>query len=103
MTNTTVFEVRCDHCNTSFAPGTKHCVHCGRRITGGLIAALGAASGTASDDSMANEASGPFRPGPLHDDDEEEAQTLGGGRSPVWILTALFLVVSAVLRGCVEQ
>jgi hypothetical protein len=112
VTNSSPYEVRCESCKTSFAAGTKTCVHCGRRLGGGLIAALGAASGPARSegigtpraDGAADETAGALRPGPLHEvEDDEEAQTLGGGRSPVWILTALFLVVSAVLRTCVEQ
>ena len=27
--DTTHYEVRCERCKTSFAPGTKQCVHCG--------------------------------------------------------------------------
>ena len=26
------YEVRCEHCQASFAPGTRQCVHCGRRL-----------------------------------------------------------------------
>ena len=29
MADATYFEVRCERCNTSFAPGTKQCIHCG--------------------------------------------------------------------------
>ena len=29
MAETTHFEVRCERCKTSFAPGTKQCIHCG--------------------------------------------------------------------------
>jgi hypothetical protein len=39
MADTTYFEVRCERCRTSFAPGTKSCIHCGgplgRRFFGG--------------------------------------------------------------------
>ncbi len=26
------YEVRCEHCQASFAPGTRQCVHCGRKL-----------------------------------------------------------------------
>jgi hypothetical protein len=32
MPETTYFEVRCERCKTSFAPGTRTCVHCGGPI-----------------------------------------------------------------------
>ncbi|HEU4428183.1 MAG TPA: hypothetical protein VFT98_05485 [Myxococcota bacterium] len=38
MSDATYFEVRCERCQSSFAPGTKQCVHCGaplgRRLLG---------------------------------------------------------------------
>jgi hypothetical protein len=32
MPDATYFEVRCERCQTSFAPGTRQCVHCGGPI-----------------------------------------------------------------------
>jgi hypothetical protein len=38
MPDSTYFEVRCERCKTSFAAGTKQCIHCGgalgRRLLG---------------------------------------------------------------------
>jgi ribosomal protein L37E len=38
MADTTYFEVRCERCKTSFAPGTKQCIHCGGPIGRRLLA-----------------------------------------------------------------
>jgi len=32
QTPTAAFEVWCNHCRTSFATGTKRCIHCGERL-----------------------------------------------------------------------
>jgi hypothetical protein len=32
MADSTHYEVRCERCETSFAPGTKQCIHCGGAI-----------------------------------------------------------------------
>jgi hypothetical protein len=32
QTPTAAYEVWCDHCQTSFAAGTKRCIHCGERL-----------------------------------------------------------------------
>ena len=89
MNDSPAYEIRCTHCDTSFAPGTKNCVHCGRRIGGRLAEVLGA--GGQSE----------HLPGRI--EEVEETEMPGSGRSPVWVLTALFLVASAVLRTCAEQ
>lgn len=35
QTPTAAFEVWCNHCQTSFAAGTKRCIHCGERLARG--------------------------------------------------------------------
>jgi len=35
QTPTSAFEVWCNHCQTSFAAGTKRCIHCGERLSRG--------------------------------------------------------------------
>ena len=35
MSKDIVYEVRCEHCRTSFAPETRRCVHCGARLAKG--------------------------------------------------------------------
>ncbi|MDJ0785871.1 MAG: hypothetical protein QNK05_03630 [Myxococcota bacterium] len=100
MENSPVYEIRCTHCDTSFAPGTKNCVHCGRRIGGRLAEMLGA--GGQQEHLPGAIGPGERPPGPV--DEVEESDLPGAaGRSPVWVLTALFLVASAVLRTCAEQ
>lgn len=41
------YSVRCENCETTFAPGTRNCVHCGAPIGQGLMAALRSAAGDA--------------------------------------------------------
>jgi hypothetical protein len=46
MPNQTQFEVRCERCKTSFAIGTRQCIHCGGALGRRLLAfdTLGATS-----------------------------------------------------------
>jgi hypothetical protein len=80
------FEVHCPRCKTSFAVGTKRCIHCGGPLggRGGLSAALAAAA-----------------PGELGDDDE--APDLAVRRSPLGILAALLMLVMMGVQYCVRQ
>ena len=38
MADTTYYEARCERCKTSFAPGTKQCIHCGASLGRRLLA-----------------------------------------------------------------
>ena len=38
MADPTYFEVRCERCKSSFAPGTKQCIHCGGPLGRRLLA-----------------------------------------------------------------
>jgi hypothetical protein len=38
MSNAGYFEVRCERCQSSFAPGTKQCIHCGGALGRRLLA-----------------------------------------------------------------
>ncbi len=79
------YEVRCYSCDTSFAPGTRRCIHCGMR--------LGRASPIA--DAAVGE-------GGLVTGGEEEEEELrpGGARNLIWIITALAMLVGSALRAC---
>ena len=44
MAESTYFEVRCERCKTSFAPGTRQCIHCGAAL-GRRLLSLDALSG----------------------------------------------------------
>jgi len=41
MPDSTHYEVRCERCKTSFAPGTKQCIHCGAPLGRRLISLEG--------------------------------------------------------------
>jgi hypothetical protein len=96
------YEVRCPRCNTSFAPETRRCVHCG-----GPVAAPGAQRAT-----QRPEVRRPARvpgaqrpatgPGGLEEvADEEEIQLrLAPARSALWVATLLIAVVASLLRTC---
>jgi hypothetical protein len=83
-------EVRCEHCQTSFAPGTKQCIHCGgaigRRLLGfdALAGAAGESSGAG-----AQQPSAPDAPPAL-------------GRIVRFAMIGL-VVVTAIARACFEQ
>lgn len=79
-----VYEVRCERCQTSFAPETRRCVHCGGTLgRGGRFAALPAQDGAAID--------------------PETGEEVGGRmRNPLWILTAVLAVLASVARSCFE-
>ena len=48
MPDSAYLEVRCERCQTSFAPGTKQCVHCGGAIGRRLLAFDALAGGGAT-------------------------------------------------------
>lgn len=78
---TTVHEVRCPRCNTSFAPETRRCIHCGgpvgRRAAAPLRGVLDEAA------------------------DEDEIQLrLAPARSALWVATLLIAIVASLLRTC---
>jgi hypothetical protein len=94
--NLEVYEVRCDHCDVSFPPGTKRCIHCGERI--GRPRLLPGAG-----ESMPSfEGGEPFPE--AHDADEAEGQSSGRflriGFTLVWLLLAF---ASAAVRACQEK
>jgi hypothetical protein len=78
------YEVRCPRCNTSFAPETRRCVHCG-----GPVGRPGAQR-PAREPGGLEEAAG-----------EEEIQLrLAPARSALWVATLLIAVVASLLRTC---
>ncbi len=75
------YEVRCHHCDTSFAPGTKQCVHCGRRVGRAVpIVEVG--------------------PGPPIEGSDDEEFRPSAGRSAVWIVTAILMLIGSAMRAC---
>ena len=72
-----VYEVRCEQCQTSFAPETRRCLHCGARLSK-RRRVVGVAEGFDPD----------------HPPEEEELLTRGPKRA-IW-------VVASMLRTCVE-
>ena len=78
------YEVRCDNCETSFAPGRKKCVHCGLRLS---------------------------RPSPIADipvetvegvevADQDARVRVGPGRNLMWIITAIAMLIGSSMRAC---
>ncbi|MBW2394108.1 MAG: hypothetical protein JRG95_07540 [Deltaproteobacteria bacterium] len=92
MVQSDVPEVRCERCQTSFAPETKQCVHCGgplgrRQIFGGR---------KQQDDPAGGEMASPYE----YDDESEELKLQSRGRNVVWILTAVLAMGMSLLRTC---
>lgn len=78
------YEVRCYNCETSFAPGTRKCIHCGMRL--GRPSPIGEVS-----------VADPIFGG--GEGEEEEARP-GGGRNLIWVITAFAMLVGSALRAC---
>jgi hypothetical protein len=84
-----VYEVRCHQCDSSFAPETRRCVHCGAPLARGRQMVV---------------AGGRFDPGQAAEDQPpEEAELLGRGpRTAIWVVVALVTAVASTLRNCIE-
>jgi hypothetical protein len=80
------YEVRCHHCDTSFAPGTPKCIHCGMRL--GRPIPIGEASIT--DPILASG----------EEEEEDERVRPGVGRNLIWVITAFAMLVGSALRAC---
>ena len=79
-----VIEVRCEQCQTSFAPETRRCVHCGAPL---------------SKRRWVPEVAEGFDPD--RSPEEEELLTKGPKRA-IWVVAALVTAVASMLRTCVE-
>jgi ribosomal protein L37E len=84
-----VYEVRCEQCQTSFAPETRRCVHCGAPLARGRRVV----STSQNLD-------------PVHlseDAPEEEGELLARGpKTAIWVVIALVTAIASMLRTCVE-
>ena len=76
------YEVRCLHCNTSFAPGTRRCIHCGERIGRLPDLRLGL----------------PFPPDGAEPD--EGMPTGSAARTGLWAVTAVIAMAGSFFRMC---
>lgn len=93
VVETQVYEVRCPRCQTSFAPETRRCVHCGGPVQAGQpVASMGGGR------PPVEPASGPL---PEEPDDATDELSLGGrGRGALWLLTAILAVAGSLVRTC---
>jgi ribosomal protein L37E len=90
MPDSTYFEVRCERCKTSFAAGTKQCVHCGGAIGRRLLAFDGLAGrGASMPDASEREPGAP-----------DAQPSLGRVFQLVMIV---LVVVTAIARACVGE
>ena len=84
-----VYEVRCHQCQTSFAPETRRCVHCGAPLARGRRVVV---TGGGFDPVQGAE-----------DDSAEDGEVLARGpRAMIWVVIALVTAVASLLRTCVE-
>ncbi len=82
-----VYEVRCERCQTSFAPETRRCIHCGGPVgRGRAFAALG------GPDAMGR--------GAETDDGNAMAEFGDRMRGPLWIITVALAVAASIARTC---
>jgi hypothetical protein len=89
MADSPYVEVRCERCQSSFAPGTKRCVHCGSAL-GRRPLALDTWTGVSAG------GAGPLESGPAPD----AAPRLG---RIVQLAMVALAVVAAVARACLER
>ncbi len=95
MADPGIVEVRCERCDTSFAPETRQCIHCGGPLgRGRLFRSLG------SEQSGAEQASGPVESLFEADAEQEVADLQNRGRNLVWVFTALAFMLMSALRNC---
>lgn len=89
MSKAIVYEVRCHQCDTSFAPETRRCVHCGAPLARGR---------------QVVSATGPFDPGQATEDQPPgEGELLARGpRTAIWVVVALVTALASMLRNCIE-
>ena len=84
MTNSEFYEVRCEACQSSFAPETKRCVHCGAPLGQGLLGQLVARRAVDPADPIEGEEGPPDMP----------------GRRPLWMVAVVLAVLGSLLRNC---
>ena len=100
-TTANVYEIRCAHCDVSFPPETRVCLHCGNRI-GGLLMGRPGRGRTAPDTHVAQTSTGP---GPIDaDPDEGDLEPRSGGLlrtglGSAWVLLALTATCYRVCAG----
>ena len=75
------YEVRCYHCDTSFAPGTRRCVHCGERLGG---------RPPLPTEALVREPGAP----------DEIEPSAPPGRTVLWAVSAAIAVAASMLRTC---
>jgi len=97
MAETGIVEVRCERCETSFAPEWKVCVHCGGPLgRSGIFGALrgGGQEMTVDEDGTVQQHTYEVDP------DVEEAEAQGTSRNMVWLFTAGAMMLLSALRNC---
>ena len=86
MPDADYFEVRCERCRTSFAPGTKQCLHCGGAIGRRLLGF-----------EMPGSLGGRTRAEP----DSEPASADARGKF-FRVAMLVLVVISAIVRACAQ-
>ena len=90
MPESSYFEVRCERCKTSFAPGTKRCIHCGEVIGRRLLAFDAFAGGRTGPPSASEPAPG-----------APDAQPTLGRLFRIAMIA--LVAATAVARACIES
>lgn len=95
-----IVEVRCERCQSSFAPETRRCIHCGGRL--GPARALGAPppEQAALRPRVIPAAGPPPGPGTAADTPDEEEPLPSTARNLIWAVTAILLIVGSMLGRC---
>lgn len=89
MATSNFYEVRCEHCRTSFPPETKRCIHCGGPLGGGIGALFKRPPGTPNE--------------PAAEQEAEQEVLRAPGRNLLWIVTAVLALGASLLRSCMER
>lgn len=105
MSNTAAYEVRCHDCQTSFAPETRRCVHCGGplgrgRILSSISMELGAQPELQPGGLQSDARLGGSQPGAPAEDEGEDIQLATKARNRMWVVMAVMAVIASVARTC---
>ena len=96
-----VYEVRCDYCQTSFAPGTRRCLHCGRRLRAARALESGRVlARTTSDEEVPEWLPEAEEEAAADDRAAEQILLQRRGRNVLWIATAILALLGSLLRHC---
>jgi hypothetical protein len=99
----TAYEVRCHNCQTSFAPETRRCVHCGGPLGKGRILASVPVQHGVQPHVQPGLGSGPQigrGMGVPADEEAEDFELATRSRNRMWVVMAVMAMIASIARSC---